>query len=488
MPFSFEQFNPFAPVELSSDDLIQIDNLIIHSLKNMQLGKPLEILLLTEEELKNYDEKLAEERMKKLNARLHQFVNGLQFTTEGNQVKIGVPEFIDEEKLRARFISKPGEALLPMENIQNILARLSAAIIAYSVGDLFIDALSDEEAANANKRFELTPLERENFNLNDERFSRFMNYLDKLSQANNISICNWMKHYKIPQFSYNHHEGDKRFTQVFVLPIRYQIQCPGDHVSQLFEALKADAKSYLIPEQIFLSEMLWKLKSHDYVVHGGGKIINGKQYSTSAANLVKKLETLLATKIDLHESSAIEDFKRQAQALAQDIREELKHKRTSQTGRSFGWWGQRDKTTINLYEEILNITEQVMPSILEEIPLRTILSKLQNHHYVINGFGKTVFGKKYTTSAGNVVEKIENLFAKRINYNDATAVESLKAEIHELFQDIAKELSGKTKATAGSCFNLGGRDLSTAQLYSEIVEICSSNSGTVEALHLTQSV
>ncbi|WP_131793590.1 hypothetical protein [Legionella brunensis] len=401
----------------------------------------------------------------------------MKFVVDDKQVRILLHNFVDEEKLRAHFIRK-SEALLPIESRKDILSQITKAIITYSEGDLFIDALTDEQVACANGRLKQIPqilLGDGDLGENYKRVNRLVEYLDQLSHTNNMNIADWMKFYQFPQFYYNYHEPDQRFTGISSLPIRYQIHCPKQHVSQLFKTLKADANSYSMPEQIFLLEILWKLKSHDYIVHGGGKLIKNKKYATSAGGIVKKIEDLLATKIDFQENSTIAGFRQKAQELLQDIGDELKHKKTAQTSKSFGWWGHRDQTTITLYNEILDITNHVTPSILEHAVLRKTLSKLQSHRYIINGLGKTVAGKKYTTSAGNIVEKIEIFLDKRINYKNLVEVEHLQEEAQELLRGIINELSGKTISTTGYCFNLGGRAPSTAKLYSEILDICSNH-------------
>lgn len=83
---SFFNSNPFELMELSGKDLIEVDQIILDAIKAQKVGDPLEILLLTQDELENYNEELADARIKKLNARLKQFkfISGLKFTCEAN--------------------------------------------------------------------------------------------------------------------------------------------------------------------------------------------------------------------------------------------------------------------------------------------------------------------------------------------------------------------------------------------------------------------
>ncbi len=458
MPSLIDQ-NPLLP-----DDLKMIDSFIINALQNNQPGCPLEIILPVENEL-----------VQQLNTRLHQFIKGLHIHTTQDQVKISFTCPFDEEILRHQFLPQ-SQALLPIraanktniEGGEKILALVTHAVVNYTEGDLFIDALSDVEAASANHRLEQIFQEPDNLAKKD-RFDRVTTYLMDVEKDNSAAITKWLNFYKLSSTAYLRHAEDQRFSPP-VLPNRYQVQCPKEQVSLLFKTLSTCAPGYEIPERIYLLEILWKLKSHQYVVHGGGRLIKNKLYSTSAANLVKQIEELLTTPIDF--LGSIDNFKYHAQILFLELRKELKHKKTAKTSSSFGWWGYRDETTINLYSEILKLSEVVFPAIPEHIALRKILNQLQTHTYIINGLGKTIDGKKYSHSAANVVKKIDLFLSKPIDYTNEEEITNLKTATRELLKEIQEELSEKTKPTVEHWFGLGDRNLFTIRLYADIVNLC----------------
>jgi hypothetical protein len=110
--------------------------------------------------------------------------------------------------------------------------------------------------------------------------------------------------------------------------------------------------------------------------------------------------------------------------------------------------------------------------IAEQVSLMEILQKLKTHNYILHGGGKKVNGKTYAQSAGVIVQQIELLLSKKIDFNDKAQIQSAQIECNELISKIQKELVTKTTATKGIWFfGLGGRDKTTAALYSEILTL-----------------
>ncbi|QBR83976.1 DUF1917 domain-containing protein [Legionella israelensis] len=94
--------------------------------------------------------------------------------------------------------------------------------------------------------------------------------------------------------------------------------------------------------------------------------------------------------------------------------------------------------------------------------LLRILSALEEHpKYILHGGGKKVDGKKYSESAGLIVEKIKQYFRYI----------SSKEKCDEILQYTQNQLRYKNQATKGSCFfGLGGRHQTTAELYSKVYQ------------------
>lgn len=236
--FFSSNFNHFKPMKLSEEDLKEIDQIILNMIHAQKVGDPLEILLLTEDELKNYNEELADARLKKLNARLRQFkfIQGLHFRFQDKQVIISFEKAIQEEQLKAQYL-KANEVILPIQNDEEVIERIMSALFSYSGGDLYIDSFSDEQASLANRRLKTLPRSswtQDEKSIGRQRFNREMDYIKTLSVHNNIQILNWLnKHGEIPGLTFNLHKDDRRFE--FLYPTRYQIQCPKEYIPQLIK-------------------------------------------------------------------------------------------------------------------------------------------------------------------------------------------------------------------------------------------------------------
>lgn len=86
-----------------------------------------------------------------------------------------------------------------------------------------------------------------------------------------------------------------------------------------------------------------KINQHKFKCHGGGKKINGKLYSNAAAAILDIADTALTNK-----KLSINDY----YDVMDKLTDELKDKRVSTFG--FFGLGSRDKSSVNLYNELFN--------------------------------------------------------------------------------------------------------------------------------------
>ncbi|MDR3503520.1 MAG: hypothetical protein P4L79_13165 [Legionella sp.] len=110
-----------------------------------------------------------------------------------------------------------------------------------------------------------------------------------------------------------------------------------------------------IAEQVPLIEILQKLKTHNYVLHGGGININGKKYAQSAGMIIGKIEALLSKKIDFNDANQATLAKTECENLLLNIQKELSTKTTATRGSWFFGLGGREQSTACLYKEILGL-------------------------------------------------------------------------------------------------------------------------------------
>ncbi len=113
-----------------------------------------------------------------------------------------------------------------------------------------------------------------------------------------------------------------------------------------------------IAEQVPLMEILQKLKNHNYALHGGGKKIHGKVYAQSAGVIVEQIELQLSKKIDFNDKNQIKLAQTACDDIFSKIQKELSKKTSATRGSWFLGLGGRDKSTANLYTEVLTLVNR----------------------------------------------------------------------------------------------------------------------------------
>ncbi len=226
-------------VTLTPESVEEIDSLILKAIRAKPLGKPIQILVLTEDELNNYqpeNEELAHERCKKIYSRLKEFKKlsiGLTITTDGNQgiITLHFDNPHNEELFKAQYLNAQ-EIFLPLTDDQ-ILLRIKEALNSYSSGPLKIDAVSDEEARLVNQRLQKLPHYEGRI---DDPQQKDRLYLRYVAQKNQIRISNWFTAKEI-QSTALWHQSDTRIVGL----LRQQIACNEIDIPKLRKILEGSA-------------------------------------------------------------------------------------------------------------------------------------------------------------------------------------------------------------------------------------------------------
>lgn len=124
-----------------------------------------------------------------------------------------------------------------------------------------------------------------------------------------------------------------------------------------------------------------------------------------------------------------------------------------------------------------------------KVLLATIYNKLSEHRYVLHGTGIQIGPKKYSPTAGLLVQKltlIKKLFENTNNEPSEQDIKQNLDKMKQLINEIETDLSNKKSATTGSTFfGLGARDETTAQLYRDILMLVEETKNELDQLKST---
>lgn len=449
-------FNSFKQVELSEEDIAFIDQILIQSFEETPLGSRVIIhLLQTEKELTNFE--LATERLKKITTRLRLLgARGISFETyEGIGYQVGISILKGEQAVRtALFIEK--NILSPLE-LQDFPRLILEHLVSDSFNnDLFINALSNQLVSEVNKQFSTLPkvISIESEKTEEAKYNQLMNVLDKqLSLTNAVTINEWFRRFGLSA-TYHRHEADLRFAHVPYLTL-HRILCDKNDIPLLFAKLKKEAVEIeLMREQMTLVEVLWQLKTHQYHLRTGGKVINKKRYETSAGIIIENFALLFKNQQEFNNRESLHSF--------------LSHVRQTLTFQT----KEKSNKNASLYINIVKLCNETLYTHPILSRLSNIHLRLASHNYILHGGGTSFLNQRYAKSAAKIVRQLEEFFH---SFSTLTPIDKDIERAKILLEDISSELQMKTVATKGRnflFFYAGGRDEKTANLYQEIVELC----------------
>jgi hypothetical protein len=107
--------------------------------------------------------------------------------------------------------------------------------------------------------------------------------------------------------------------------------------------------------------------------------------------------------------------------------------------------------------------------LINDNKLFLVLNKINDHNYVLNSGGTEINGKKYKYAAG--AAEVHKIITQALN--------SKNPDPQKIYAEIVKTLSSKTQITSGF-FGWGARDLTTANLYKDILKIIKEEEDTLK--------